>query len=205
MIGGVIDHRHPERGYTLIEMVVTVGIFSLAFTAIAAIFIGYTTAQSRASVAQRLLNEGNYILEAITREIRINSIDYACEGWNPATDVDTLCLKAVDGQVTRFEFSADDVNSQSDASDVQVCKDYGENPCGLGSWTTMKPDFMKVERLSFYTFPTVDPATAVSPADPRPAAWQPMVTIVLRVSAGSGRARQVYDLQTAASSRVYAY
>ena len=49
-----------NSGYTIVEMMVTVSIFTLAFVAISAIFLGYNTAQSNASVSQRLLNEGNY-------------------------------------------------------------------------------------------------------------------------------------------------
>src|SRR3989344_6335416 len=106
-------------GYTLVEMLVTVAIFALAFTAIGAIFIGFTTAQSSASSAQKLLNEGSFILESITREIRSTAIDYNCVAANPALNHTYLCLRSVDGRSVHFRF--DDPAAQDR---LQVCIDY---------------------------------------------------------------------------------
>lgn len=189
-------------GYTLIEMVVTVGIFSLAFTAISAIFIGFTTAQSRATVAQRLLNEGNYILEAMTRELRMHAIDYDCEGWDPTTDTNMVCLQAFDGKVIRFYF--DPPSGSETTGDLLVCKNYDPDECLMsgsgGSWTSLRPSFMSITNVMFHVYPFRSPYGANVPAED---AWQPMTTVNISIAAGRGRARQSYDLQTAASSRVY--
>ena len=63
-----------REGYTIVEMLVAVAIFSLAFITISVIFLGFTGAQSRAAVSQRLLNEGSYMLELVARENRMHAV-----------------------------------------------------------------------------------------------------------------------------------
>ncbi len=192
-----------RSGYTLIEMVVTVGIFSLAFVTIAAIFIGFTTAQSRATVSQKTLNEGNYLLEAMAREIRMNAIDYNCDGWNVATDRKMICLKSSNGLPIRFSFTAP--TGQQTTGELYVCKGTASDSCltspgSSGEWVSLRPSFMSIPTMSFQLFPYSDPySNTVSQDD----AWQPLTTIVVSTAAGKGRAYQKYDFQTAVSSRVY--
>ncbi|MBI4090960.1 MAG: type II secretion system protein [Candidatus Komeilibacteria bacterium] len=194
-------HTHMlqrNAGYTLVEMLITVSIFALAFVTIGAIFIGFTAAQSRATTAQRLLNEGGFILEAVTREIRINAIDYACTAANPVTNHAYLCLKSLDGRSVHFRF-----NNFSGSGVVQSCVDYDDAPCTLANqWVDMNPSTLRITKFEFHTYPTSNPHNANQGSSQ---VFQPITTMVMSIEAGTGRAMQRYDLQTAASSRVYSF
>ena len=192
--------QSDRRGYTIVEMLVTVAIFALSFVTIAAIFVGFSTAQTRAGVSQRLLNEGNYLLEVLAREIRMNAIDYDCSAANPATSHDYICLRSVDGESIHFRLF-DDVANPSTTVDLQVCKDFSASPCALSSdWTTLNPDFLKINELSFQTHPIQNPLRQDVPDEQL---YQPVTTILMTVEAGRGRAVQTYELQTSVASRVY--
>jgi prepilin-type N-terminal cleavage/methylation domain-containing protein len=175
------------QGYTLVEMLVAVAVFALAFVTIGAIFIGYNTAQSRAGVSQKLLNEGNHILEAVAREIRMHAIDYNCI-------FSDICLRAVDGKEIHFRF---DHSSAPDK--LQVCKD--NDGCDIGSsWSTMNPDFLTLGNVEFHTYPLDNPA---SPSTSAANTYHPITVILMTIESGSGTKQQIFDLQTTVSSRVY--
>lgn len=185
--------RHA--GYTIVEMLVTVTIFSLSFLAIAAIFLGFSGAQTRAGVAQRLLNEGNFLLELVTREIRMHAVDYSCTQRSATY----ACLRSVDGQAIHIKF-----DNLANPKTLQVCKDYDASPCPFGSpkWITLNPTSVILTNVSFQTHPNVNPLSSdVAPAQ----VFQPMTTILMSIQAGQGRSQQIYDLQTAVSSRAYSF
>lgn len=184
-----------QRGYTLVEMLVTVSIFALAFTAIAAIFLGFTTAQSRASNAQKLLNEGNFVFEAIAREVRMHSIDYTCPGVVYADDKDGICLRSIDGGES-IQFHYDSI-----AKTVSVCKKIGPSQCLVSDWRVLHPDTITVSNFKWHVFPTEDPLRTTD-VDKM---FHPLVTLQMTIEAGTGRARQEYDFQTAVTSRAYSF
>jgi len=186
-----------NSGYTIVEMMVTVSIFALAFIAMAAIFLGFNTAQSNASVSQRLLNEGNHMFEAIAREIRMNSIDYDC-GVIYGSDNSKVCLKSLDtGESIHFR-----VEGAWPGTVVQVCSEIEDPACtDVGDWNTLNVGFIHINKFTFRVFPDEDPSTTSDPDK----VSQPMVLINMSMQAGTGKAVQTYDFQTLVSSRVYNY
>ena len=190
MIG--VNKQQQSAGYTLIEMMVAITIFAIAFVAIGAIFLSYSLAQTRASSGQRLLNESNFLFETVAREIRMNAIDYSCPFADPATTINYICLKKTDGTVEHVKFE----NKQ-----ILVCKQPTALDCaGPTNWISLTPAFVTVSSAKFYTYPTADP-NAIDVADAQ--LFQPITTILMSVATGQGRAYQTYDFQTAVSSRVY--
>ena len=185
-------------GYSLVEMVVAAGIFALAFVVIAAIFIGYSTAQGRAAIAQRLLNDGNYLMELVSREVRMNAIDYSCTAASPAIDHKYICLRSADGRAVHIRF--DDAPSQLV---LKICKDYSAAPCALASsnWTDLNTQStLKITAVEFHSYPTVNPlgADVVSAQT-----YHPFTIVRMTVQGGRGKSQQTYSFQTAVSSRIY--
>ena len=179
-----------QAGYTIVEMLVSVAVFGLAFIAIGAIFIGFSTAQSRASVSQRLLNEGNFVLEAVAREIRMNAIDYDCGLMSSRY----ICLTAPDGTETHFRF-----NDPSAPNILQACSD----PVSVGvacSWINLHSSDVDITNVEFHVFPQNDP---FAPNAPDGDIFQPITTILMTIQAGVGRGQQIFDLQTSVTSRLY--
>ncbi|OGY92416.1 MAG: hypothetical protein A3B31_03845 [Candidatus Komeilibacteria bacterium RIFCSPLOWO2_01_FULL_53_11] len=189
----VLTSSQPETthaGYTIVELIVTVAVFGLAFIAIGAIFIGFSTAQSHASASQRLLNEGNFVLEAVAREIRMNAIDYGCG----LMSYSYICLTAPDGTETHFRF-----NDPSAPNILQTCS----NPVSVDAscpWANLHSSDVVITNVEFHVFPQNDPfAPNASDGD----IFQPITTILMTIQAGTGRAQQVFDLQTSVTSRLY--
>lgn len=60
-----------KKGFTLIEMMVTVVIFSLIITTVTGIFISAIGAQRKALAYQELLNQTSYAMEYMSRSLRM--------------------------------------------------------------------------------------------------------------------------------------
>jgi len=182
-------------GYTMVELLVAVAVFALAFVAITAIFVGFSLAQSRAAQGQRLLSESNYIFEAVAREIRMNRIDYdcGCSGYDPAETKGYICLVSETGAQVHF-------NYDSDNDKIQVWKDPNGSSTCPGTFVDMNPDFMSVTAFTMETYPVVSPLSP-DPLDVN--VYQPLTTINMTVEAGRGSAQVSYDFQTAVTSRYY--
>jgi len=187
----MMKRMHNQRGYTLVEMMVTVSIFALAFIAIGAIFLGFSTAQSRANTAQRLLNEGSFLFETVVKEIRMHAIDYSC-ATDYETDTDMVCLRSpVDGSVAHIRVI------DSGGTQVEICK--ASNATSCTSWNSLVPSFLTINSFEMYVYPTVSPDTATTDTQ----VFHPSVLIKMSMEAGRGRAKQQYDFQTTVSSRAY--
>ncbi len=184
-------------GYTIVEMIITVGIFSLAFVAISAIFIGFTNAQSRASTSTSLLNEGNYVLSSIANDIRNSAVDYTSVNCGVvAGSTANICLKHFDGRYIVYKWD-------SPSSNVLVCTANAPSVCDPNNttdttkWTVKNASFIKVTSLKMYAYPASPPSVSTP--------FQPEVTTQMTISSGAGRAAQSYDLQTTVVSRVYVF
>lgn len=185
----------PRPGYSLVELIVAVSIFAIAFVTIAAIFVGFSLSQSRAGQSQRLLSEGNYILESIAREVRMNAVAYSCGCYNPATQTDYICLTSESGQRTHFYY-----DGSPGAQKIYLLKDTVGTGCANNSYPALNPDFIKVTNFSLRTIPSSAPQAVDAPAS---AVYQPITIINLSVETGSGKNFIHYDFQTAVSSRYY--
>jgi type II secretory pathway pseudopilin PulG len=203
-------------GYTIVEMIVSVGIFSLAFTAIASIFVSFINVQGRASTAQRLLNEDTYILTSIASDIRNSMMDYDSTGCTIASGATLICLKTPEGKFIRYKYATDTVYAPTNTMKLKVCKSFTESLCDFGvfnstnpalsQWTLKKSAFVTINALNFQVFPTVSPKLISPSNSPNTLyGYQPGVTILMKVSAGTNRSAQSYDLQTTVLSRVYTY
>ena len=66
----VIRHSSFKKGFTLLEMVVSVGLFSIIVTTAISIMLQVSNAQLKASGVQTILDNIRFSLELITKEIR---------------------------------------------------------------------------------------------------------------------------------------
>lgn len=63
-----------EQGFTLVELLIATFIFGLLVFAVAGIYISFNNSQIRASVEQQLLNDTQYAMDVMVKEIRNSSI-----------------------------------------------------------------------------------------------------------------------------------
>jgi len=70
------NKKNKSKGYTLIEVVVAVGIFFIIIAAPIGFFVGSLRGQQRALSSQEVLNEISYALEYVSRALRMAEKDF---------------------------------------------------------------------------------------------------------------------------------
>jgi len=196
-----------NQGLSLVELLVAVSIFSILAVIISGIYVAFSNSQARAQAGQRLLNDSQFALEAMAREVRDNAIfyhDWPCvdiEVGEPGVSItDCIYLEKEDGDIAGF---AGDVNNNLL---FYLTRTFDED-IGYYRWYTTglvfvgPMDNIDIERLEFRVSPDLDsnPFEASGPNQ------QPKVTIRLQTILLGGKdiERVTYNLQTTISSRVY--
>lgn len=173
-------------GFTLIEIVIAVSIFSLLATVVGGIYVAFSQSQTRTQAGQRLLGEMQFTLESIAREIRNGEIDYSvdCDSFSASS---CLVLKRLDN--TKIAFAFDNTKLIYQPYD-------GEN---WGANATLLPVVgATLESFNFIISPNADPFADDGPNR------MPIVTIQAQMKATGRDIEQVtYNLQTTASSRIF--
>ena len=63
-----------NKGFTLVELIVAVSVFSLLSIVMGGIYLSFTKSQARTKAAQSLLNDAQYILEVLSKDFKSNEI-----------------------------------------------------------------------------------------------------------------------------------
>lgn len=208
-----------EKGFTLIEMLVSMFIFTLLVFAVIGVYITFNNSQIRTTASQQLLNDSQYAMELMTREIRNNAIvkysldNTICNDLIGTGDVDDvfdecIILERPNSQVFAFSshinttisndkkllyvlLNCDATYSNCDAINLSSNSVIEVLSAGLNN--------ININALNFYITPNSDPFVSGGPNQ------QPKVTISMATSYLSGnRFEQVNNIfQTTVSSRVY--
>ncbi|MBI4262111.1 type II secretion system protein [Candidatus Uhrbacteria bacterium] len=187
------------RGFTLIEILVSLGIFIIAIGILGQIFSAVMRTQRVILTQQKLIEEARNILDTLVDEVRRGSIDYQAYGAASPSTSDILRLIGRDGtlMVTR-------------STDATACGFGGDVSCilvrrGNGSVGVMTSPAVYVTSLQFLIDPprdpfTVDPGTLLYPTN-----IQPRVTIILTIDSGDPvfRGSMPLTVQTSVTTRTY--
>lgn len=155
-------HRKHETGFTLIEMVVALAIFSLTILVATNIYLLVSNAQQRAFAAQKILDDVRALFETMTQEVRLGMINYA---YYERHDIDlhpdagiSPAVLAVVSQSGEQEFFRLNVGT------VQYCQELSGTDCDPsgGGWLDVTPAGVTINHLSFTITPSADPFTATS-------------------------------------------
>jgi prepilin-type N-terminal cleavage/methylation domain-containing protein len=180
---------NSKKGFTLIEMMVSVGIFAIVMTISAGTLFAIMDANAKSQALKSVMNNLNLALEGMSRNIRVGST-YHCSdtsnievaedcpfgssifafektGGNPETALDQVVYRLRQGQIER---SLDGGTSYSAITSPEV----------------------EIETLRFIV-------RGSSPEDN----LQPSVVILVRGSAGiKAKIRTDFDIQTTVSQRL---
>lgn len=201
--------RYNKKGFTLVEMLIAVSIFSVVATLAASLFSTFANNQKRTKVSQELLNNAQYALEIISREVKNNEIiafgSQQCQGLDPKY---TQCLLFAreNGETAAFIYDATArelaytlLDCQKNNSIYTACAvALGQEPVTLLSSSYNQTD---IDSLAFVLAPTGNPYfDQIGDFN-----QQPRVTIKMVVSYPSNQVfeRVTHYLQTSISSRVY--
>jgi prepilin-type N-terminal cleavage/methylation domain-containing protein len=190
-----------QKGFTLVEMIVVLAIFSVATVEIVDIFMMAGRAQRRALAVERIQSDARYSMEAISHEIRMDSIDYAWYASLGGVTVpeNKLALRDADNNSIIFEKSGPNYPCPSGTgSCLLVSLDGGNN------WASITSSSNTILDLKFYINPLIDPFT-LNAYHGYDSDNQPRVTIELATQGVGVRPdeQQTVYLQTTVSSRIY--
>lgn len=164
-----------NHGFSLIELIVAIFIFSLLALVAGGSFVSTLNLQRRALNIKRAEENGRFVLELMSRELRVA---------NPISSLDAVC-PSPGSSVLRFQHP---VNGDIEYSLI------GDSVHRLvnGTDTTISNPDVKITRLNF----------CLSGNDGNDGR-QPKVAILLSLRAGEGQREEAnLDLQTSVSPRV---
>lgn len=195
--------RAADRGFTLVEMLVTMALFSTVVVIAADIFMLTGRAQRKLYGLERTQADARFTLEAIVREVRTGRIDYAYyagRGTPLAVPDAELALRDSTDTPIRFRLS----------TSAAQCIDANSSPCllvtvGSNSEQAITPRNVAVLSAKFFVSPGADPATFDPVTGTYAKNVQPHVTVALVLESRGVRAAEqstVY-VQTTATSRSY--
>ncbi len=164
-----------NKGFTLIELLIAMAVFSLIVVAMSATAVSVIKSQRKGFALQNSQETARYILESVSKEIRMSVID----------------SDAGDGLS-----SLNITNAKSEDVDYRFISQKLQRQIDGGGWQDLNPTNLEVTG-SFYVRKD-DPN---NPLDPERAA----VTIVMKVKATGGKAEKEAEiyLQSTISSRAF--
>lgn len=144
MIGNNRKINKKSFGFTLMEIVVVMGMFSIFFLIVTDVFMMVLKAQRQTSFRQQDLSELRYVVEVMARQIRNSEIDYsAFINYPDKITFPTSELHLIDDKGIKYSFN---LSSQVIEETVN------------GQVTPLNdPINIQVNRLSFYIDPPYNP------------------------------------------------
>ncbi len=215
-------NKDNNKGFTLMELVVVLGVFSTSIFIITEIFMFTNRSQKKVLAYQKVQSDASYALETMARAVRLGRIDYA-HYTTVSNPEEELYVFDSDGRQAVFKkgTGADCVNAVSSPC---VVAGIDQDANGTAEqFAAITPKGIKITDLKFYIVPVDDPfyVSACSANEDcisgigicdtvtnlcRVSDKQPMVTIVIstiEAEPPSQEAPVSVTLQTTVSSREY--
>ncbi len=189
-----VKKNNIEKGFTLIEMLMTVFIFSIVFGSASALFVSAVRNQSRALASQQLLSETSFIMEYMGRAMRMAVKD----------DIGGVdCIPS--GNRVNYATTTSGVGGIRFRNYLNQCqefyKDCSSDICRLRERKGANDNFLtspNLDVLAFYIIEDIDMPTAGWSQDDT---LQPRVTFFLEIKkAGTGNQPKI-KIQTTVSQR----
>ncbi|MBU0648701.1 prepilin-type N-terminal cleavage/methylation domain-containing protein [Patescibacteria group bacterium] len=146
-------NKKNQKGFTLIEMLVVLAVFSTFLIVAMDLFLTINRVQRRTEVSERVLSENRFIMETMAQLARTGRIDYEAypDPTNPiANPTDELIVRQGDEQVRLKQQTSFCPSSQS-APCATISRDGG------ATWASITPRGMRVTNLKFIVTPQLNP------------------------------------------------
>jgi len=206
-----MNQSNKKNGFTLVEMVITIFLFSLLIMIVSDVFSRAQQAQRRTVALQRLQDDMRFFINKISSSIKSGSVAY--DWYAQQTTLisqsgnELLALTTFDGKKLLVK-RGKDANT--------VCGTDEREPCFLfmsedegGSWQQASSNDIRINALVFFITPDKDPFPLQELGDGSlgyNANAQPKVTIALQASSrvtGLRGQSPSMTLQTTVSTREY--
>lgn len=202
-----------QKGFTLVEMVITIFLFSLLIVVVSDVFSRAQQAQRRTVALQRLQDDMRFFMNKIASSVRSGSIayDWYAAQQDPFTSdgsADILALTTFDGKKILVRRGKDITPASCDTDVSEPCVLLMSEDNGV-SWQQASSQDIRIEQLTFFVTPQKDPFPLEQQEDGSldySAQSQPKVTLavraVSRVTGLRGELPRMF-LQTTVSTREY--
>ncbi|MCZ2846343.1 MAG: prepilin-type N-terminal cleavage/methylation domain-containing protein [Candidatus Bathyarchaeota archaeon] len=215
--------KKKKRGFTLLELLVSVTIFAITIMVGVDLFFTIVKIQRRISYVQELQGDARNLLEEMAREVRLGSIDYEyytdkAINFSDLRDASTdnnKILVIKDPDDNRSFFKRVDAgttlvkNPSRNRFVIKICyidaRSDSEDKCDQESnWEIATPEGFHVEKFLIFVNPEVNPFE-LNESYEYDFDEQPRVTIILQTESDrKEKAYQIFSrLQTTVSSRLY--
>jgi len=185
---------HGKNGFSLIELMVAVAVFSVVMVIAAGSLLTMIDANRKAQALKSVMNNLNVALEGMVRGARVGTEYHCSESPEPPPNIDSPKDCALGGILFAFEPHDGDGSDPSDQEVYRLSDSRLErSKNGGATFIPVTAQEVQIDELMFYVV-----------GAPRGDDLQPKVVITLRGSAGiSERVRTEFNLQTAATQRVF--
>jgi len=156
---------NSNSGFTLLEMVIALGIFVILFTLTLGIYSYALKAEQRTIQMSKLQKEAQLVMETIAKKIRNSRISYDYYGGSLNSPESTLALIDRSGNLIAFKL---DSNSNS----IAVCT--GSECNSQNDFYPIPAGSVEVSELKFYITPASNPFSLNDPPD-----QYPKITVVM--------------------------
>ena len=177
--------KRRTNGYTLIELIVAVGLFALVMTLAAGAYLLMINLSRQAQGTATGINNLAFALETITRSIRTGSL-YSCGdfGGNCPNGGSSFSFRNVSGAMVTYALAGSE-------PDLYIQRTVD----GVTQSALTDPSSVAISSLTFYVSGVETAASGEY--------TQPYVTIVISgsVSSGSGRTTQTFAIETGSTMR----
>jgi len=146
-----ISGRHA--GFTLMELLVALGIFAISVGLIADLFLTASRQQARTVVLSRVQGDARLIMETIAREFREGTLDF-----RSGIPTDVLALQTGDGELLQLRRVARGDTDRPCPSGVAACLYIGRGASADPlAWAPLTSAEVDVDAFQFWRTPTADP------------------------------------------------
>lgn len=170
--------KRAQKGFTLIELIVSLGLFSVVMTISAGAVLAILDANAKAQSAGAVMTNLNIALDGMTREMRTGTT-FSCGGLSQATTFSFITQDGINTTYTRV------------AGDATHLPSITKQTNGGVAVAITSPE-ISVDNLQFY-------CTGLSTSD----YIQPLIRVVVQGKAGTDAnliAR--FDIQTSVAQRL---
>ena len=176
--------ENQKKGFTLLEMIVSLGIFAVAALLATSSLLSLTDAQKKTYSLQSAYDNIRFALETMAKDIRTGDIFYCGTSFDDLPAVPTpkdcasggpsLTYKNVSGHNISYRILSGKIEKFVDG----VSADY------------MTSGDTAIDTMTFYVL-----------GSPSGDNLQPRITLIIKGTAGSGRSASKFNLQTTISQR----
>jgi len=107
IISNLKKEDKKNKGFTLIELLVALVVFSMVIVGMATTTVSVIKSQRKAFALQDVQESGRYLLESMSKEIRMSVINSGDSGGSPLTS-----LNITNAQDETFEYQFDNTNKR---------------------------------------------------------------------------------------------